>query len=52
MLSDLGGFHGVMERASKRFDLPIKVEQSDCFLYDFREESRKTMRSVPIVDHI
>ena len=49
---DIRGFHGVMERASKRFDLPIKVEQADCFLYDFREEARKSIRSIPIVQHV
>ena len=41
-----------MQRASKRFDLPIQFEQADGFLYDFREEARKSIKSIPIVQHV
>lgn len=41
-----------MERASNRFHLPMVVEHTDCFLYDFKEEARKSMRTIPIIDYI
>lgn len=41
-----------MQRAASRFQLPITVELSDCFLHDFKEKSRKVSRAVPIIDYI
>lgn len=41
-----------MERASKRFELPMPRDKTECFLYDFKEPYRKTVRSIPIVDHV
>lgn len=35
--ADIGGFHNLMERASKRFGLSMSSEQTECFLYDFKE---------------
>ena len=46
------GFHSVIERAAKGFDLPVQAKQTDCFLYSFKEETRKSVKSIPIVDYI
>lgn len=35
---DIGGFHTLMEKAAKRFQLPMVTKQADCFLYDFKEQ--------------
>lgn len=51
-LGDIGGFHVVVERTSKMFDLPLPVVQPECFLYDFKDVSKKSVRSIPIVDYI
>lgn len=49
---DIGDFHDLMERASKRFDLPLPVKENECFLYDFKVTSGKSIRTIPIIDHI
>lgn len=41
-----------MQRASIRFNLPVTVEQSDCFLHDFKEETRRISRAIPIIVYI
>lgn len=49
---DIGGFHNLMQRAAARFQLPITVKKTDCFLHDFKEDTRKLIRSIPIIDYI
>lgn len=49
---DIGGFHAIMERATSRFHLNMETTQTDCFLYDFKEQAKKSTRSIPIIDHI
>ncbi|KAJ1133827.1 hypothetical protein NDU88_000301 [Pleurodeles waltl] len=49
---DIGGFHNLMDRAAVCFHLPTSVSQSECFLHDFKEQSRKSVRSIPIIDFI
>lgn len=40
---DIGGFHNLIERAAKRFELPMSTVQTECFLYDFKEPYRKSV---------
>ncbi|XP_078520177.1 uncharacterized protein LOC144784935 [Lissotriton helveticus] len=49
---DIGGFHHLMERAAKRFGLPISREESECFLYDFKEQHQRSVKSIPIIEHV
>lgn len=49
---DIGGFHNLLERAAKRFQLPMPTQQQDCFLYDFKDPYKKSVRSMPIIDYI
>ncbi|XP_078523024.1 uncharacterized protein LOC144792043 [Lissotriton helveticus] len=49
---DIGGFHNIMQRAANRFELTVTVEQSDCFLHDFKEGYRRVTRAIPIIEYI
>ncbi|XP_078529947.1 uncharacterized protein LOC144810887 [Lissotriton helveticus] len=49
---DIGGFHDIMEKAPKRFDLDMEVKETECFLYDFKDDARKSARSIPIIPHV
>lgn len=49
---DIGGFHNIMQRATSRFHLVMSEDHPDCFLHDFREESRKVSRAIPIIDYV
>ncbi|XP_078510507.1 uncharacterized protein LOC144770093 [Lissotriton helveticus] len=49
---DVGGFHNLMQRAANRFKLPVTKEQTECFLHDFKEETRKVSRAIPIIEYI
>ncbi|KAJ1148088.1 hypothetical protein NDU88_000929 [Pleurodeles waltl] len=49
---DIGGFHNLIERAAKRFCLSIVSHETECFLYDFKEPSKRSVRAIPIVDFL
>lgn len=50
---DIGGFHLIMERATKRFMINMETKTKKLsFLYDFRNQQRKQVRTVPIIDFI
>ncbi|XP_078541545.1 uncharacterized protein LOC144826958 [Lissotriton helveticus] len=50
--ADIGGFHNIMERAAKRFHMSMESQETECFLYDFKEPTKKTSRSIPIIEYI
>lgn len=49
---DIGGFHNILERDAQRFQIPMPSQQQDCFLYDFKEPFKKSVRSIPVIDYI
>lgn len=49
---DIGGFHSLMDRAAARFGLAVPTEQTECFLYDFKEPHQRLVRSIPIIEHV
>lgn len=51
---DVGGFLCLLERAGTCFDLPMAATQQDCFLCNFKEPCRKTLKvkAMPIIDYV
>lgn len=50
--ADIGGFHDLLERASKRFDLSMPAKQTECFLYDFKPGTQLSVRAISIIDFL
>lgn len=30
----------------------MTVKETECFLYDFKDTARKSVRAIPIIDHV
>ncbi|XP_078537214.1 uncharacterized protein LOC144822994 [Lissotriton helveticus] len=49
---DIASFHKIMDRATKRFLMPMESKQDECFLYDFKSSQQKQSWTIPIIEFI